>query len=101
MRAERSTSGSGSDGCHGRAGAGAGKLRDHHSNLTVHHERRDQWTRRKLGDNAFACALHAHPPSTSEQTTGASTQLTEKYHQVADVIADGPIVLRLTKSIRV
>ncbi|AII10883.1 protein kinase domain-containing protein [Rhodococcus opacus] len=76
-----------------------------HSDLFVYQQNCDQNARKKLGDKAFAVAhrkgrslgfdaaiayaLHEHPPSTSAPETDASTRLTKRERQVADLIAEG------------
>ncbi|KXX59639.1 protein kinase domain-containing protein [Rhodococcus sp. LB1] len=75
------------------------------SNLLVYQNECESRARKKLGDKAFeeahrrgqglgfdaaiAFALHEHPPSTSAPDTVASTRLTKRERQVADLIAEG------------
>ncbi|MFE5700326.1 protein kinase [Rhodococcus koreensis] len=76
-----------------------------YSNLRIYHQDCEQQARRILGDKAFetahrkgrclgfasaiAYALHEQLPSTSAPETDASTPLTKRERQVADLIADG------------
>ncbi|MDV7086718.1 protein kinase domain-containing protein [Rhodococcus opacus] len=76
-----------------------------HTNLHVYHQNCDQDARQKLGDKAFgaahrkgaqlgfdaaiAYALHEQHPGTSTPGTDASTRLTKREHQVADLITEG------------
>ncbi|RYH41426.1 MAG: tetratricopeptide repeat protein [Alcaligenaceae bacterium] len=75
------------------------------SELLVYHQECDQRARRRIGDKAvevayrkgrdlgfdaaIAYALHEQPPSTSAPATGASTRLTKRERQVAQLIAEG------------
>ncbi|MDI9978923.1 protein kinase [Rhodococcus sp. IEGM 1307] len=76
-----------------------------HSHLIAYHQNVERKARQELGDKAFgaahrkgeqlgldaaiAYALHEDPPSTSTHDTDASTRLTKREHQVADLIAEG------------
>jgi len=76
-----------------------------HSNLIVYQHNCEQTARRELGDKAFAAAhrkgeqlgfdaaiayaLHEQQPSVSTPATDASTRLTKRERQVADLIAEG------------
>ncbi|MGR6520297.1 ATP-binding protein (plasmid) [Rhodococcus erythropolis] len=75
------------------------------ANLLVHQQKCDQRARRMLGDKAFAAAykkgqgfgldvaisyaLHEEPSNDSGSETDASTRLTKRERQVADLIAQG------------
>ncbi|WP_172651790.1 protein kinase domain-containing protein [Rhodococcus opacus] len=76
-----------------------------HTNLILYHEEYAEKARRELGDKAFgtahrkgeqlgfdaaiAYALHEQQADTSPPATGASTRLTKRESQVADLIAEG------------
>ncbi|RZK93673.1 MAG: LuxR family transcriptional regulator, partial [Rhodococcus sp. (in: high G+C Gram-positive bacteria)] len=76
-----------------------------HSNLLVYHQGCEQKARKTDGDKAFeaahrrgrrlgfdaaiAYALDEQPPSTSSSDTDASTRLTKREREVADLIAEG------------
>ncbi|RYE41362.1 MAG: protein kinase [Hyphomicrobiales bacterium] len=75
------------------------------SELRVYHQECDQRARRRVGDKAFdaahrkgeqlgfdaaiAYALHEQPPAASTRATDASTRLTKRERQVAQLIAEG------------
>ena len=76
-----------------------------HPDLLVYHQECDQRTRQRIGDKAFAAAyskgrglgfdaaiayaLHEQQPAASTPDTDASTRLTKRERQVADLIAEG------------
>ncbi|WAM19603.1 tetratricopeptide repeat protein (plasmid) [Rhodococcus sp. JS3073] len=76
-----------------------------HSNLIAYHQNCEQKARQIVGGKAFAAAyrkgellgfdaaiayaLHEHPPSPSTPDADASTRLTKRERQVADLIAEG------------
>ncbi|AII07975.1 protein kinase domain-containing protein [Rhodococcus opacus] len=76
-----------------------------YSDLLVYHDECEKKSRSRLGEKAFgaahrkgeqlgfdaaiAYALHEHPPGTSAPGTDASTRLTKRERQVADLVAEG------------
>ncbi|WAM12179.1 protein kinase domain-containing protein [Rhodococcus sp. JS3073] len=76
-----------------------------YSDLLVYHDECEKKSRSRLGEKAFgaahrkgeqlgfdaaiAYALHEHPPGISAPGTDASTRLTKRERQVADLVAEG------------
>ncbi|WP_370182139.1 protein kinase [Rhodococcus wratislaviensis] len=76
-----------------------------YSDLLVYHDECEKKSRSRLGEKVFgaahrkgeqlgfdaaiAYALHEHPPGTSAPGTDASTRLTKRERQVADLVAEG------------